>query len=105
MHEFQNQQNKGYPTRDDDYDDAVERSPAVQDHTGYRVSTSNNSNVLVTNGGEKGVRFGTVVRNEIYVPEPAPLQYPSEIRPINFEMQSSSKMSVYDNVLFPLSDS
>ncbi|XP_071178294.1 uncharacterized protein LOC143076776 [Mytilus galloprovincialis] len=36
------------------------------------------------------------------IPEPQPLVYPSERRPMTFQQQSSSKMSIYDNVQFGL---
>ncbi|KAI8734299.1 ataxin-2 [Biomphalaria glabrata] len=38
------------------------------------------------------------------IPEPQPLVYPSARRPMTFEQVSSSKMSVYDNVLAGLKD-
>lgn len=36
------------------------------------------------------------------IPEPQPLVYPSERRPMTFQQNSSSKMSIYDNVQFGL---
>lgn len=72
---------------DDDYDNPAERSPMLSSAAG------------------KGVNFsGSLKSEEVEIPEPAPLQYPSERRPMTFEQQSSSKMSIYDNVLFPYAE-
>ena len=83
----------GRPYIDDDYDNPAERTPMLSSS----VQTPSSA-------GGKGVSFsGSLKSEEVEIPEPAPLQHPSERRPMTFEQQSSSKMSIYDNVLFPCS--
>ncbi|XP_076435267.1 uncharacterized protein LOC143275084 [Babylonia areolata] len=78
---------------DDDYDNPAEGMPMLA-----RSSPSLATSV-------KGANFsGSVHSVEVNVPEPAPLQYPSARRPMTFEQQSSSKMSIYDNVSFPYAE-
>ena len=83
-----------YLDDDDDYDNPAERTPMLSSS----VQTPSSA-------GGKGVSFsGSLKSEEVEIPEPAPLQHPSERRPMTFEQQSSSKMSIYDNVLFPYSE-
>ncbi|XP_067649222.1 uncharacterized protein [Haliotis asinina] len=86
---------------DDDYDNPAETTPMLSTHAGtsssayhsqIRSSSSSHQSSNIQTGG--GVR---IVDNDI--PEPQPLVYPSAKRPMTFEQTSSSKMSVYDNVL------
>lgn len=87
------QNGRPYLDDDDDYDNPAERTPMLSS-----VQTPSSA-------GGKGVSFsGRMKSEEVEIPEPAPLQHPSERRPITFQQQSSSKMSIYDNVLFPYSE-
>lgn len=93
---LQYQSGRPYLQEDDDYDNpAVERSPML-------TST-------VTSAGpaakSKKSFFGVSrAQPEPDIPEPSPLVHPSARRPMTFEQQSSSKMSIYDNVLFPYAE-
>ncbi|KAL8576058.1 hypothetical protein ACOMHN_001408 [Nucella lapillus] len=93
------QYQSGRPYReDDDYDNPAEGTPMMAQGTPTFATTSSSASA-------KDVSFGGGVRKaESEVPEPAPLQHPSERRPMTFEQQSSSKMSIYDNVLFPYAE-
>lgn len=51
--------------------------------------------------GSSGQTWRNMSRDDD-IPEPQPLVYPSERRPMTFQQTSSSKMSIYDNVQFGL---
>ncbi|XP_021357193.1 filaggrin-2-like isoform X2 [Mizuhopecten yessoensis] len=67
---------------DEDYDNTAETAPMI----GHSQNQSNQS--WRPSGSSR----------DDDVPEPQPLVYPSERRPMTFEQTSTSKMSIYDNM-------
>ncbi|KAK6191329.1 hypothetical protein SNE40_003048 [Patella caerulea] len=74
---------------DEDYDNTVESTPMLHTPSQQNQGTW---------------RQLPVKHEESELPEPQPLQYPSAKRPMTFEQQSSSKMSIYDNMLAGLDE-
>lgn len=68
---------------DEDYDNTAETVPMI----GHSQQQSSQS-----------WRPSGSSRDDVDVPEPQPLVYPSERRPMTFEQTSTSKMSIYDNM-------
>ncbi|ESO97546.1 hypothetical protein LOTGIDRAFT_228209 [Lottia gigantea] len=63
-------------------------------------NTVSSTSILSNSGDQKTWRQLPVHHMESdELPEPTPLQYPSAKRPMTFEQQSSSKMSIYENML------
>ncbi|XP_071116012.1 uncharacterized protein [Haliotis cracherodii] len=87
---------------DDDYDNPAESTPMLSTHTGTSSSSSYHTQIRSSSSSQQSSAIhtkGGARAEDIDIPEPQPLVYPSAKRPMTFEQTSSSKMSVYDNVL------
>lgn len=74
----------------EDYDNTLDTTPMMS------FSSHGSS------GQSSGQSYWRNMSREDDIPEPQPLVYPSERRPMTFQQTSSSKMSIYDNVQFGL---
>jgi hypothetical protein len=83
---YQGQMSTGFNAPyNEDYDNTYDTTPMVS----------------YVSHGSSGQTWRSMSRDD-NIPEPQPLVYPSERRPMTFQQTSSSKMSIYDNVQFGL---
>ena len=83
---YQGQMSTGFNVPyNEDYDNTYDTTPMVS----------------YVSHGSSGQTWRSMSRDD-NIPEPQPLVYPSERRPMTFQQTSSSKMSIYDNVQFGL---